>query len=45
MTTNDKNAKSGFNCPTIGNAIPEGYKLVKREDGKWEIVKDERSNR
>lgn len=39
--------QSGFNCPTIGSAIPEDCELVKSDDDLWilkkkkEAIKDE----
>lgn len=30
---------TGFGCPTIGNSIPKGYKLVCGADNRWRLVK------
>lgn len=36
MTTNkNEEETSGFNCSTIGNKIPKGYKLVEGRNGIW----------
>ena len=31
--------ETGFNCPTIGNVITKGYKLVRGANNRWRLVK------
>jgi hypothetical protein len=30
---------SGFDCPTIGSQVPNGYEIVKTQNNIWEIRK------
>lgn len=31
--------ETGFNCPTIGNVVTKGYKLVRGTNNMWRLVK------
>ncbi|MBQ7264966.1 MAG: hypothetical protein IJS61_02590 [Firmicutes bacterium] len=35
---NNKNRRSGFDAPMIGQKVPKGTKFVELEDGKFEII-------
>lgn len=43
--SNENMIGSGFNCPTIGSAIPKGYTLACGSDGKWQIVRKQVNNK